>query len=125
MSYDIALYVKVANTGIYAKVSEPEYSSPTYNLGEMFRACMDWDYNQSEIGADGEYHTRYYPCEFVLDHVEHGIRELRTNAEDYVRYIPSNGYGDIPAAVKALESLRECILETAEGIPLKHLYMAW
>lgn len=125
MSYNIALYVKVENTGIYFQVSEPVYSHPTYTLGTMFRACMDWNYSQSEKNEDGENVPKYYPCELALDKVEHGIRELRTNAKAYMKYNSPNVWGDIPTAVKALESLRECILETAEGIPLKNLYMAW
>ena len=125
MSYDIALYVKVEDTDIYAKVAEPEFAKPTYNLGEMFRACMDWDFKQSERMESGEYKTCCYPCEFVLDKAERGIRELRTNTKAYEKYNPSNGWGDITSAIRVLESLRECILETSGRIPIKYLYMAW
>lgn len=115
MSYDIRIKVKVEGIGKYATIATPEYDSPTYNLGAMFRACMDWDYSQSE----------YYKCDFVIDRVERGIRELRTNRNEYKQYNPPNGWGSIDGAIRALESLRECIYEQAEEIPLEHLYMCW
>lgn len=125
MSYDITISVKVQGCDKYAMIAEPEYSSPTYNIGAMLRACMDWDFSQSEIDEDGDYHTCYYPCDFVIDKVERGIRELRLNAKAYKEYEPSNGWGGIPSAITALESLRKCIYEQAEEIPLNCLYMSW
>lgn len=125
MSYDISISVKVEGCDKYAVIAEPEYSSPTYNLGKMFRACMDWNYSQSEIGEDGKYHTCYYPCDFVINRVERGIRELRLNSNEYKKYNPSNGWGSISTAIESLESLRKCIYEQAEEIPLKCLYMSW
>lgn len=125
MSYDIRLCVKAEGCDAYPTVAVPEYASPTYNLGEMFRACMGWDYAQSEQNESGEYKDCYYKCGFVIDRVEHGIKELRTNRKKYMKFNPANGWGDIDSAVEALESLRECIYETAEDIPLDCLYMAW
>lgn len=115
MSYDLRIAVKVDGTDIFAQIAEPEYASPTYNLGDMFRACMDWDYTQSE----------YYPCSEAITKVERGIRELRANKSAYIKYNPSNGWGDISSALRSLESLRECIYEQAEDIPIEHLWMAW
>ena len=125
MSYDIGIYVKVEGCDKYAMIAEPECASPTYNLGEMFRACMDWDYSQSEKDENGVYKTVYYPCDFVIDRVERGLRELRTSRKKYEKYNPSNGWGNVHSAIKALESLRECIYEQAEEIPLNCLYMSW
>lgn len=125
MSYDIGIYVKVEGCDKYAMIAEPEYSSPTYNLGKMFRACMDWDYSQSEKDSDGKYQTCYYKCDFVIEKVEHGIKELRTNRSKYEKYNPSNGWGSIGSAIESLESLRKCIYEQAEDIPIDCLYMAW
>ena len=48
MSYDLRIRVKAEGCDRYPVIAEPEYDSPTYNLGKMFRACMDWDYNQYE-----------------------------------------------------------------------------
>lgn len=49
MSYDLRLAVKVEGTkDLYAVIAEPEYDSPTYNIGEMFRACMGWDFEQGK-----------------------------------------------------------------------------
>lgn len=39
MSYDIRICVKVEGIDKYADIARPEYDSPTYNLGEMFRSC--------------------------------------------------------------------------------------
>lgn len=117
MSYDLSISVKVAGCSddVYAKIAEPEYSSPTYNLGKMFRACMDWDYRQGE----------HYPCEEVLQKVEKGIKNLTIRRDYFIRYNPPNGWGSIDSAKIALESLRECILKTAEDIPIEALYMSW
>lgn len=115
MSYDIRLAVKVDGTDIFAEIAEPEYSSPTYNLRDMFVACMDWDYSQGE----------YYKCEEVLQKVERGIRELSTKPNEYKKYNPPNGWGSRKTAIEALESLRKCIYEEAKYIPIEHLYMCW
>lgn len=125
MSYDIEICVKVEGCDKYAMIAEPEYSSPTYNLGKMFRACMDWDYSQSEQDENGKWQTCYYPCNFVIEKVERGIKELRSNRKKYLKYNPSNGWGSIDSAIEALESLRACIYEQAEEIPLECLYMRW
>ena len=125
MSYDIRLSVKVQGCDKYAVIAEPEYPSPTYNLGQMFRACMDWDYDQCEKDASGEYRTVCYRCDHVLKKVTRGINELHTNRKKYEPYEPGNGWGTIEGAIRALESLRECILEQAEEIPIECLYMSW
>ena len=39
MSYDLRIAVKVDGCDKFAQIAEPEYRSPTYNLGKMFRAC--------------------------------------------------------------------------------------
>lgn len=125
MSYDIEINVKVEGCNEYAKIAEPELSSPTYNLGKMFRACMDWDYSQSEKDENGNYKTVYYPCDFVIEKVERGLRELYTNREQYVKYNPANGWGSLDGAISVLESLRDCIYEESRYIPINCLYMSW
>lgn len=125
MSYDIGLSVKVQGCDKYVQFAEPQYSSPTYNLGRLFRACMDWDYSQSEKDNNGEYHTCYYPCDFVIERVERGLRELRTDRLKYEHLQPENGFGTIDSAILCLESVRECIYEQAEDIPLNCMYMSW
>lgn len=126
MSYDIYISVKVAGAeNLYATIAEPEYHSPTYNLGKMFRACMNWDYSQSEKDENGEYKTCYYRCDEVINYVEHGLRELRTNRMEYEQYNPENGWGSLDGAIKCLESVRACIYEQAERIPIECLYMSW
>lgn len=115
MSYDIRLAVKVDRTDIFADVAEPELSSPTFNLREMFETCMDWDYSQGV----------YYPCKEVAEKVKRGIEELYKFPEKYDKLNPPNGWGDRRGAIKTLESLETCIEETAKRIPIEHLYMSW
>ena len=115
MSYDLRIAVKIEGLDQFADIATPEYDSPTYNLRDMFVACMDWNYTQGE----------YYPCKDVLPRVEKGITELRTKPNQYNRYNSPNGWGTREGAIKALESLRTCILEEAEYIPIEHLWMCW
>jgi hypothetical protein len=121
VSYDIRIRVKAEGADVYPVVGVPEYDSPTYNLGELFRKCMDWDYSQSDDNGN----TCYYKCAEVLPKVEHGILELHTNRKNYEKYLPDNGWGTMSGAIKSLQSLRDCIYEKAEEIPLECLYMTW
>ena len=125
MSYDISIYVKVDGIDKYAEVATPEYSSPTYNLGKLFRVCMDWDYSQVRADKDGLYKPCYYRCDKIIHNVNHGIEELRLNPDKYTHLLPANGWGTISNAIRTLESLRDCIYEQAEDIPIDHLYMRW
>ena len=121
MSYDIRLGVKVDGTDIIAVIEEPTYHSPTYNLGVMFRACTGWDFEQG----------KWYLASEVWPLIEHGISELRMNGKKYDKYNPENGWGSRETALKALESLSECIQHTVEGdwswnqIPADKLYVSW
>lgn len=115
MSYDIRLAVKIEGYDGYADVAEPAYASPTYNIGEMLRAATGWDFNQHE----------YYRCAEIIDKVEHGIHELILNKKEYKQYELPNGLGSVTTAIEALGSLRDCIYETAEYIPIEFLYMRW
>lgn len=115
MSYDLRIAVKVEGLDKYVSIDSPEYDSPTYNLRDMFVACMNWDYDQG----------KYYPCKDVLPKVEKGILELTTKPKQYDKYNPSNGWGSREGAIRALKSLRKCILENAEEIPIEHLWMSW
>lgn len=115
MSYDIRLGVKVEGLDKIVEIGEPELANPTYNLGQMFRACTGWDYEQGE----------YYKCSDVIEKIEHGIRELKTRPSAYKVLEPPNGWGTLDGAIRVLESMRACIYERAEEIPLEHLWIAW
>ena len=115
MSYDLSISVKAEGCGKFVEIAEPEYDSPTYNLGAMFRACTGWDFSQSE----------YYKCSDVIMKIERGIRELRFNTNQYVQYEAKNGWGTVPTAIRTLECLRDCIYEQAEDIPIDCLYVRW
>ena len=115
MSYDLRILVKVEGCDDLLQWRTPEYDSPTYNLRDMFVACMDWDYEQG----------RAYNCASVIGNIERGIRELRVNRKEYEKYNPPNGWGNVDSAIRHLSSLRECIYECAEEVPIEHLWMRW
>lgn len=121
MSYDIRLGVKVEGVDIIAVIDEPAFSSPTYNLGDMFRKCMDWDFEQG----------KWYKVSDVWKKINHGIGELKMHKAKYRKYEPDNGWGTVEGAINALESLNECIAKTVDGnwswnqIPEEHLWVCW
>ena len=113
MSYDIRLAVAVAGAPVnedgeqlYAVIGTPEYDSPTYNLGDMFRACTGWDFKQGT----------FYRVSEVLPLIEKGIHELQFNAKAYEKYEPENGWGTIRSALDALESMLECIEKNVNSV---------
>lgn len=115
MSYSIGIYVKVEGCDKYAEIAYPFHSSPSYNLGKLFRSCMNWNFNSSE----------YYRCDHALEHLNKGIKELTHNPYGYAGLIPGNNWRETPNALNALLSIRDCILEQAEDIPLDCMYMYW
>lgn len=122
MSYDIRFGVKVEGmNGYIAVIDEPEYDSPTYNLRDMFVACMDWDYEQGV----------WYNCAEVLPIIKHGQEELTFHPNKYTKYNAPNGWGTVDSAKKCLDSLVQKIGEIVSGdwswneIPLEHLWMRW
>lgn len=116
MSYSIGIYVKVEGCDKYAEIAYPDYSSPTYNLGKLFRTCMDWNFKISE----------YYRCDHVIEHLDRGIKELIHNSNKYTELIPTLNARKISSSpLNALLSIRGCILEQAEDIPLECIYMRW
>ena len=64
MSYDIRFGVQTVmpdNEGeSFVVIGMPEYDSPTYNLRDMFVACMGWDYETSEE-VDGHIRAKWHP----------------------------------------------------------------
>lgn len=125
MSYDIRFAVKVEGAGdCYAVIGEPERHSPTYNLGQMFRACTGWDFKQSQ----------FYRLSEVMPLIKHGIDELSRNPEKYKKYEPENGWGTIASAISALKSIVDWVSEDkwdglAGGwnadLPLDCIWIAW
>lgn len=128
MSYDIRFAVKVEGgpEDCFAVIGQPEYDSPTYNLGKMFRACTGWDFEQS----------KFYKVSEVLPMVRHGIEELRKYPEKYKKYEPDNGWGTIGSAIKALESIVDyfgdikymgrCLVASWNAdLPLDCIWIAW
>lgn len=112
MSYDLEILVKIEN-GDYICIIEPEYSSPTYNLGTMFRKVMKWDFKQGVV----------YNIDEIFENIEYGISELERFPGKYVQYEPENKWGTVNGALEVLKSLKNCILE--QEIDIKYLYMRW
>jgi len=122
MSYDIRFGVKVEGMGGYiATIDEPEYSSPTYNLRNMFVECMDWDYGQG----------KWYNLKDVFPKILHGREELLLYPKKYEKYNAENGWGTVSSAKDCLDSVIEKVNEIVSGfwswneIPLEHLWMRW
>ena len=122
MSYDIRFGVKVEGmNGYIAVIDEPEISDPTYNLRDMFVACMDWDYKQGE----------WYNCADAIPKFERGVNELSINPQKYRKYDSPNGWGTVSSALSALQSVVEKARElTGSGLtwnemPLEHLWVCW
>lgn len=115
MSYDLRIAVKVEGAGKFVTIDEPEYYCPTYNLGDMFRACTGWDFEQG----------KYYKCSEVIENINRGIIELRKDRWKYSVLEPDNHFGTVDDAIRTLESLYRCICENAEEIPMEFLYVAW
>lgn len=123
MSYDIRIGVKIEGYDGYAVIAEPECANPTYNLREMFVACMGWDYKQGE----------WYKVSDIYTKIERGILELTYNERAYLKLNPENGWGDTQSALRALKSLKECIdnIDNPDSwfgwntVPKEYLYMEW
>lgn len=115
MSYSIGIYVKVEGCGKYVEIAYPFYSSPSYNLGRLFRSCMNWNFNPNE----------YYRCDHVIEHLDRGIKELAYSPDNYTKLIPVSSIGTTSSALNMLDSIRDCILEQVEDIPLDCMYMNW
>jgi hypothetical protein len=123
MSYDLRIGVKVEGTDIIAVIAEPDYSSPTYNIGDMLRAAMDWDFEQGQ----------WYNVAEVYPKIVRGYQELSDNEKSYRKYNAKNGWGNTETACNTLKSLLECIAEqtgdsywgTWQVIPAEHLWLRW
>jgi hypothetical protein len=114
MSYNLEILVKIEN-GQYVYIDEPRYSSPTYNLGKIFRLAMDWDFDQGTI----------YNVADIFENIQRGITELKKKPEKYVQYEPENRWGTVEDALEVLKSLKECILDLELDIDTKYLYVRW
>lgn len=126
MSYDIRIAVKVVGAepgNEFAVIATPEYDNPTYNIGVLFRKCTGWDFNQGE----------FYCVKDVYQNIVRGIINLTEHEEEFEQYNSPNGWGTTKTALKALQSLKECIDEIEDPswktewntFPKSVLYVAW
>ena len=122
MSYDIRIAVETVYPNRYGEkfaiVCYPEYDSPTYNVGDIFRKVMDWDFEQGE----------WYPLKEVLEHIDHGIGKLRNNFDAYRYMEPENKWGTVETVWECLTSWR-AELESPWGVignwDVEHLWWRW
>ena len=124
MSYDIRYGVESRYPDLSGDsmvvIGAPEYDSPTYNLREMFVACMDWDYKQGF----------WYPMAEVLPKIERGVRELTEHRERYLRYNPPNGWGSLDGALECLRNWHQELADpdfwgVTRDWPIEHLWWRW
>ena len=126
MSYDLRIAVKVVGAekdNEYAVIAEPEYHSPTYNIGVMFRKCTWWEFEQGV----------YYNVADVYPNIERGIINLTFHEDEFEKYNSPNGWGTTQSALRALQSLKKCIDEIDDPnscigwntFPKSVLYVAW
>ena len=126
MSYDLRIAVKVEGAkkgNEFAVIAEPEFASPTYNIGEMLRKCTGWNFKQSE----------FYKVSDVYQNIVRGIINLREHEKEFEKYNSPNGWGTTQSALKVLGSLKQCIddIEDPNGwngwntFPKTLLYVAW
>lgn len=113
MSYDLRLCVKTERGNFVLTYCQPEYASPTYNLGKIFRESMGWNFKQG----------KEYRVDKVLDQILKGINELTHFPGKYKKYEPDNGWGSVEDALKALLSLARAIEDS--DIALDELYVRW
>ena len=102
MSYDLRIAVKVEGAekgNEFAVIELPELHSPTYNIGEMLRKCMEWDFEQGE----------YYRVFEVYQNIVRGIINLTEHEKEFEKYNSPNGWGTTVTALNVLKSLKECI----------------
>lgn len=122
MSYDIRIAAETKYPDRYGDyfvtVDYPELNSPTYNVGNIFRKCMDWDFRQGEV----------YPLSEALKHIDHGIGELRGNFDAYRYLEPENKWGTVETVWECLTSWRR-ELEDPYGITsdwdIEYLWWRW
>lgn len=127
MSYDVRFSVKIDGTDKYAVVRVPEHDCPTYNVGEIFRACMDWDFDQGEWDESGRYDKVYYPCDFVIEKLTSGLKEVVQNKAKYKPMEPSNGWGTVSTVITCLENWINELDDLQEQleVPLEKIYFSW
>ncbi len=122
MSYDIRIGVQTVHQSrwgeSFAVVHVPEMDSPTYNVGNIFRKVMGWDFRQG----------MWYPLTEVIEHIDHGIRELRGNFDAYRHMEPENKWGTVETVWECLTSWRAELEDpygvTGDWAP-EHLWWRW
>lgn len=83
MSYCIGIYVKVNGCDKYVQATYPTYYKPTYNLGKLFRACMNWNFKNEE----------YYRCDYAVERLNKGIKELMYCPKEHLKLNPTLSMG--------------------------------
>lgn len=116
MSYDLRFAVKAEN-GKYVDFITPDFAHPTYNIGNILRKAMGFDFNQGD----------YYRLSEIMEYLIKGKTELKYNAKAYRQYEPSNKWGTVKNARDSIDSILECVTKIVVWyeIPLEFVYFAW
>ena len=122
MSYDVRFGVETKMPNRwgehFAIVEVPSMDSPTYNYSKLFRACMDWDYEQDV----------WYPMSEVVPRIERGIHELSFNREQYFDLEPENGWGTLEGALNCLRDWYDNLTDrwgVTHTWPIESLWFRW
>ena len=122
MSYDVRFGVETKMPNRwgerFAIVEVPSMDSPTYNYSKLFRACMDWDYEQDV----------WYPMSEVIPRIERGIHELSFNREQYIDLEPENGWGTLEGALNCLRDWYDNLTDRwgiTHTWPIESLWFRW
>lgn len=117
MSYDIDFGVKVEGTDKIVAFDRPEYRNPTYNVSDILRKSMEWEFEQGE----------WYRIDKVYGFLQRGLYEVEKFPYKYKKFEPINGWGDVGTVREVLQSILDKIedIERFKGLTKDQFYITW
>ena len=100
MSLDISISAK--------RTVEIYEANVTYNLSDMYYKCIDTEYGYRKL--DG------MKCDEALPILNNAIQDMITNAADYKKFNPANGWGSYDGLLKQMQQMRDCCEKNPDGI---------
>ena len=109
MSYDISFKVKVEGVDAYVRVGNCN-ANITWNARKIIELStgLPWE-NEANNGL----------CLDVIPKIQHGLTELETNREKYLRYEAKNGWGTVNGTISFFERILDdwaSFVEWNEGL---------
>lgn len=116
MSYSIEFYVKLNEINKFVCIGSPDFSSPTYNIGQILRKAMEWDFKGDE----------YYPCKDVVKYILKGLNNLYEREYKYKKY-EKKGCSGTTYTFDFLTSLAKSIHTFSQdnNLEIEYIYMRW